>query len=210
MQQALTPIIGVLRNINRVIESAINPIATLLIALMLFTTVWGVFTRLTGISNSWTDKVMIILLPALAFAIAPVAYRRSANVSLDLLADSLSPRARNLHGVALHLFILLLLLVGLDLTLRKVGIDPGPLAGLILALTGLDLNEIRPFAMPMRIQVINVQWKYVYMIMPVSIAFMIMANLELLLRNVLYAIYPGLERPRAVRSVEDAESKLWD
>lgn len=210
MQQALTPIIGMLRNINRAIESVMNPIATVLIAAMLLTTVWGVFTRLTGISNAWTDKVMIIMLPTLAFVIAPVAYRRSANVSLDLLIDSLSPRGRNLHGLIIHLLILILLLVGLDLTLRKVGIDPGPLSALIAGVTGLDLSEIRPFAPPMRIPVINVQWKYVYMVMPVCIAFMILANIELLLRSLLYSVYPGLERPRPVRSVEDAEAKLWD
>lgn len=210
MKRVLASAIQALRNINRAIESVMNPIATVLIAAMLLTTVWGVFTRLTGISNSWTDKVMIIMLPMLAFIIAPVAYRRSANVSLDLLIDSLSPRTRNLHGLLLHLFILLLLLIGLDLTLRKVGVDPGPLSSIIHLITGLDLSEIRPFAAPMRIPVINVQWKYIYMVMPLCIALTIIANFELLLRSLLSLIDPRMERPRPVRSIEDAESKLWD
>ena len=58
---------------------------------MLVSVVWGVFTRLVGISAPWTEKVMLIMLPTLAFRVAPIAYRRSANVALDLLRDALPP-----------------------------------------------------------------------------------------------------------------------
>ncbi len=210
MTRLLGAVIQVLRNVNRVIETILTPIFMVLIALMLVSVVWGVAARLTGISAPWTDKVMLILLPTLAFAVAPVAYRRSANVSLDLMRDSLPPRIRNLHGLAMHLFILVLLLVGLDLTLRKVGIDPGPLSRLIHATIGIDLSEIRPFAAPIRIPVLNIEWGYVYMVMPACILMMIIGNIELLLRHVLAILDPDLKNARPVRSLEASESKLWD
>jgi len=210
MTRLLGAAIQILRNINRAIETILTPIFVALIALMLVSVVWGVAARLAGISASWTDKVMLILLPTLAFAVAPVAYRRSANVSLDLLRDALPPRIRNLHGLAMHLFILVLLLVGLDLTLRKVGIDPGPLSRLIDGTIGLDLSEIRPFAAPIRIPVLNIEWAYVYMVMPACILMMIVANIELLLRHVLAIFDPDLKNARPVRSLEASESKLWD
>ncbi len=210
MKTLLAGAIQALRNLNRAIEAVLGPVAMVLVVLMMISVVWGVFTRLVGISAPWTDKVMLILLPTLAFVVAPIAYRRSANVALDLLRDSLPPWARNLHGLVMHVAILVMLLIGLDLTLRKVGIDPGPLSALINAMTGLDLSVIRPFAPPMRIPVLNLEWRYVYQVMPFCIALMILGNIELLLRHVLAIFDPGLSLARPVRSLEDSESKLWD
>ncbi|MCB1372618.1 MAG: TRAP transporter small permease subunit [Rhodobacteraceae bacterium] len=210
MTRAMAGLIQVLRNINRAIESVLNPVAMVLMVMMLFSVVWGVFTRLAGISAPWTDKMMLILLPTLAFVVAPIAYRRSANVALDLLRDTLPPRARNLHGLAMHLAILVMLLIGLDLTLRKVGIDPAPLSALIEGMTGLDLSVVRPFAPPIRIPVLNIEWRYVYQVMPACITLMILGNFELILRHVLAIFDPDLSLARPVRSLEESESKLWD
>lgn len=210
MKRVLAGAIQLLRNANRAVETVLNPLMAVIMALMLISVVWGVFARLSGITASWPDKVMVILLPTLAFVVAPIAYRRSANVSLDLLRDSLSPRMRTIHGLAMHLAILVLLLVGLDLTLRKVGIDPGPLSVLIQAVTGLDLSVIRPFAAPIRIPVLNIEWRYVYQVMPACIALMILVNIEQLLRHVLALFDPHMALARPVRSVEEAESRLWD
>lgn len=210
MAQLLVVAVGYLRNVNRAVEFVLRPVAVLLIVTMLGSVVWGVLSRLLGISSPWTDSVMLIMLPALAFVVAPPAYRRSANVALDLLGDSLSPRARGVHGLALHLAILLLLLVGLDLTLRKVGIDPGALSGLIRAVCGLDLSEIRPFALPMRVPVLGIRWSSVYTVMPICIALMILANVELLLRQLLSLLEPGERRVPPIRDFEESASRLWE
>ena len=210
MRRVLGGAIGVLRNVNRAVETILKPVSIALMVLMLGAVVWGVTARLIGVSAPWTEKVMLIMLPALAFVVAPVAYRRSANVTLDLLRDALPPTARNVHGLLVHLAILALLLVGLDLTLRKVGIDPGPLSVLIDAVLGLDLSEIRPFAAPMRIPIIGIMWKHVYMVMPVCIALMILANVELLLRHVLALLDADTRLAGPVRTVEESESRLWD
>ena len=203
-------VIALLRNVNRAIETVLRPIATLLTVAMLVTVMWGVISRTTGISSPWTDSLMLIMLPSLAFVVAPIAYRRYANVTLDLLKDALPPRAAGVHGFLLNLAILLILLIGLDLTLRKVGIDPGPLSGFIQLVCGLDLTEIRPFAMPMRVPIIGIQWSSIYTVMPICIALMILANVELLLRDVLTIVGVDDERVRPIRSIDESSARLWD
>jgi len=210
MKGPLSIAIALLRNLNRAIETALRPIGAALVVAMLCTVVWGVIARLAGISSPWTDSGMLIMLPSLAFVIAPLAYRRSANVTLDLLKDSLPPRWASVHAVLMHLFILLILLIGLDLTLRKIGVDPGPLSRFIALVCGLNLSEIRPFAMPMRVPIIGIQWSTIYTIMPISIALMIAANLELLLRNLQAFLDPQATKARPIRSIEDSASRLWD
>jgi TRAP-type C4-dicarboxylate transport system permease small subunit len=146
------------------------------------------------------------LLPTLAFAVAPSAYRRGANVALDLLSGLLTPRMAHVHQLAMHAALLILLMVGLDLTLRKVGVDPAPLSAAINAMTGLDLSAIRPFRAPIKIPMLNIEWRSVYMVMPASVALMILANIELLLRHLLGVLDPAAHAARRVRSFEDVTS----
>ncbi len=203
---ALSAAIAALRALNRVIERALNPVIAALIAVMLAMVVLTVTARLTALNAPWTEKIQLILLPTLAFVVAPLAYRRGANVALDLLSGLLTPRMAHVHQLALHGAILVLLLVGLDLTLRKVGVDPAPLSAAINALTGLDLSAIRPFRAPIKIPMLNIEWRSVYMVMPASVALMILANLELLLRHLLGVIDPAAPSAQRVRSFEDVTS----
>jgi len=69
---------------------------------------------------------------------------------------------------------------------------------------------VRPFAPPIRIPVLNIEWRYVYQVMPACIALMILGNFELILRHVLAIFDPDLSLARPVRSLEESESKLWD
>lgn len=202
----LSAAIAALRALNRAIERALNPLIAVMIALMLAMVVLTVTARLTALNAPWTEKIQLILLPTLAFAVAPVAYRRGANVALDLLSALLTPRMAHVHQLALHVAILLLLLVGLDLTLRKVGVDPAPLSATINALTGLDLSAIRPFRAPIKIPMLNIEWRSVYMVMPASVALTILANVELILRHLLGVLDPGAPAARRVRSFEDVTS----
>ena len=206
MIAAISAAIAALRALNRAIERALNPVIAVLIALMLTMVVLTVTARLTALNAPWTEKIQLILLPTLAFAVAPLAYRRGANVALDLLSGLLTPRMAHVHQLAMHAGILLLLLVGLDLTLRKVGVDPAPLSAAINALTGLDLSAIRPFRAPIKIPMLNIEWRSVYMVMPASVALMILANAELLLRHLLGVLDPDAPSAQRVRSFEDVTS----
>lgn len=206
MTGAISAAIAALRLVNRAVERALNPVIAILIAVMLAMVVLTVTARLTALNAPWTEKIQLILLPTLAFAVAPVAYRRGANVALDLLSGLLTPRMAHVHQLAMHAGILVLLLVGLDLTLRKVGVDPAPLSAMINALTGLDLSAIRPFRAPIKIPMLNIEWRSVYMVMPASVALMILANIELLLRHLLGVMNPGAPAAQRVRSFEDVTS----
>ena len=202
MKPVLLPVILALRTVNRLIERVLNPVSALLTVAMLCTVVWTVVARLSGISAPWTEKVMLILLPVLAFTVAPVAYRRGANVALDLLRDAMPGRMRHVHSLGMHLVILVLLLVAFDLSLRKIGVNPAPLSAAIDAVTGLDLSEIRPFRARMKIPVIGIEWRTVFMVMPLGIGAMILANVELLARHALGIAHPHEPGVEPVRSFE--------
>ncbi len=206
----LSHAVGVLRLVNRAVEATLKPVIIVTMVAMLITVVWTVTARLSGISAPWTEKVMLILLPALAFLVAPIAYRRAANVALDMLHDVFPARLQRLHSLLIHILILGLLLISLDLTLRKIGLKWEGLTLLLDAVFGLDLNSIRPFKAKIRIPVLGLEWRYVFMVLPTCIALMVMVNVELLLRYTIGLFDPDNRLVRPVRSFEEVAVNLGD
>ena len=184
-----------LARVNRWIEAVLVPLCGLTIAAMLVVVCLTVAARLTGLSAPWTEKLILVLLPALAFLAAPVAYRRRANVALVMLPDALPPRAAMVLRLGVHLAVALILAIGLDLTLRKVGIDPGAWGRGLSALTGIDLTGIRPFRAPIKIPVLNIEWRWVYMVMPVMLSLTLLMVLEQILGTLDHLIAPTRAAP---------------
>lgn len=208
MVQLLSQGVALLRGINRSVEFVLRPVIIVVVVAMLATVVWTVVARLTGFSAPWTEKVMLILLPSLAFLVAPIAYRRAANVALDMLHDALPKALKSVHSLLLHIIILGILLVALDLSLRKVGLKWDGMTLMLDSIFGLDLNSIRPFKAKMRIPVIGIQWRHVFMVLPVCVTLMIIVNFELLLRYIIGLFDPDNRLVRPVRSFEDVSANV--
>ncbi len=179
------PLIYVLQQINLLVEYVLKPIVTLLMALMLATVVFAVFSRTTGIIAPWTEKVMLVLLPCLAFLVAPIAYRRAANVSLNFFQEMLPSSLQKLHQLLIHLLIGVILFIALDLSLRKIGINPQLLTELIDFVFGIDLSAIRPFKARIKIPILGIELKTVYTTIPICVFLMISVNFEMILRSFL-------------------------
>lgn len=208
MVQLLSQGVTLLRGINRSVEFVLRPVIIVVVVAMLVTVVWTVAARLTGFSAPWTEKVMLILLPSLAFLVAPIAYRRAANVALDMLHDALPKALKSVHSLLLHIIILGILLIALDLSLRKVGLKWDGMTLMLDSIFGLDLNSIRPFKAKMRIPVIGIQWRHVFMVLPVCLTLMIIVNFELLLRYIIGLFDPDNRLVRPVRSFEDVSANV--
>lgn len=206
MKSLLLLAISGLRRVNRAAEEVLKPIAWIGIAVMLITVVLSVFGRKTGISMPWTEKAFIVMLPISAFVVAPIAYRRAANVSLDFFHNLLGGRIARLHLLIIHLILMLLFLIGLDLTLRKVGVRFLPTEVFLDWLLGLDLASIRPFKARVMIPVLNIPWRTVYLAMPICMTLLLLANLELIFRYLLGLIDPTNKQVKPVRSFEEAEA----
>ena len=202
----LAGVILALRRLNLVVEAVIRPLAWVSMTLMLFAVLLTVVARETFLFLPWTDKVSLILLPVLAFIVAPVAYRRSENVALDLFLDVLPPKVARLHALLIHLCLAVVFLIGLDLTLRKIGLRFAPLEILIETVFRLDVSSIRPFKAPLRIPTIGLEWRYVYMVMPVSFALLLLANLEIVLRLILGLVRPNEPATTPVRTFDEAHA----
>lgn len=210
MVQLLSQGVALLRGINRSVEFVLRPVIIVVVVAMLATVVWTVVARLTGFSAPWTEKVMLILLPSLAFLVAPIAYRRAANVALDMLHDALPKALKSVHSLLLHIIILGILLIALDLSLRKVGLKWDGMTLMLDSIFGLDLNSIRPFKAKMRIPVIGIQWRHVFMVLPVCVTLMIIVNFELLLRYIIGLFDPDNRLVRPVRSFEDVSANVGE
>ncbi len=174
-----------LRWFNERTCSALERLCAVNVAGMLIVVVLAVFARKTGFVLSWTDKIFAILLPVLAFGIAPVAYRRSVNVALNSLRDRLPAALQTPYTLLLNVVLLFLLLSALDLSMRKAGFNPAALSAVLSWVIGVDLAEIRPSRARILIPILNLPWRYVYMTIPVCIALMVLVNIEYLLGCVL-------------------------
>lgn len=206
MRYGLLRAIHIMRSVNRGLEAVLKPVAWIGIAVMLLTVVLAVFSRLSGLSMPWTEKAFIVMLPMLAFVVAPIAYRRAANVSLDFLHDMLPPRVARLHSLMIHLTLTFIFLVSLDLTLRKVGVRFAPTEVVLDWVFGLDLSSIRPFRAKIKIPILNIEWRYVFMGMPACITLLLLANVELILRYVLGLLSPNDAMVRPIRTFEEADA----
>ncbi len=206
--KVMTSLIEGLRTVNRLIDFLFRNLAALVMVILLGTVLWAVFSRTVGIVAPWTDKVMLVFLPVLAFLVAPIAYRRGANVALDIVSDALPKRLQRLLSLAIHLFILLILLMALDLSLRKVGFRPTAIAAIIEGVAGVDLDVIRPFKAKIKIPVLGIEWRTVHFVMPVAFFTMILANIELLLRYAVGLADPDSKYVKPIRSFEDVASNV--
>lgn len=206
MMQVLVRAILVMRGINRAVEAVLKPIAWIGIAVMLLTVVLAVFSRLSGYSMPWTEKAFIVMLPMLAFVVAPIAYRRAANVSLDFLHDMLPDRIARLHSLIIHLTLAFVFLVSLDLTLRKVGVRFMPTELVLDWVFGFDLSSIRPFKARIKIPILGIEWRYVFMGMPACMVLLLLANIELILRYVLGLVSPNDTMVYPIRTFEEADA----
>ena len=174
---AIASLIDILSRINNTLAVGFRWLALSFLALMLSFIVLQVFCRKV-LNNSlfWPEDVSLMMMIWVAFAVAPIAYRNGSNVSLDMFVRWLRGRAWFLLSLAIHLLILLMLYVLISEALALIG-----------------RTRIRANSIPLSM-------KYVYMIMPIGFAAMILVALELGLRSVLGLVRPDdpLARPPAV------------
>lgn len=164
---ALYKPLAVLTAINLVLAKVFRNLAWVLLALMTGIVVLQVFFRyILNSSLGWSEDVSLMMMIWVAFAVAPIAYRTGANVALDTFSQFLHGRVGFLLQLLIHLLLLIMLAVLISEALALIG-----------------RSRIRANTVP-------VQMKYIYMIMPVSFAAMMIAGAELILR-----CFSGLVRP---------------
>lgn len=164
--------IELLARLNRGLAWVFRWLALSFLALMLSFIVVQVFCRKV-LNNSlfWPEDVSLMMMIWVAFAVAPIAYRNSANVSLDMLVRWLRGRPQFVLSLLIHLLVIAMVYVLLREALALIG-----------------RTQIRANSIPLSM-------KYVYMIMPIGFVAMLLVGAELGLRSLLGLIRP--EHPAA-------------
>lgn len=164
---ALKTLITGLATVNEKLAIIFRFIAWTFMALMTAFIVTQVICRY-GFNNSlfWPEDVSLMMMIWVAFAVAPIAYRIGANVALDTIM-------RLLHGRIVYMLYLIIhiLLLGMLVVLTIEAVE-------MIARSKIRANSI------------DLQMKYIYMIMPISFCAMIIVGLELGLRCILGLFYP--------------------
>lgn len=168
---ALTRAIRALAAINTEIGTVSKWLSLSLIAVMLAIMVVAVFFRyVLNSSLTWSEDVVLMMAIWMTFSLAPMAHRIGANVSLDTLVAPLKGRAHHILRILVNLLIILLL--GF-LVLETIGFVE----------RGFNI----------RANTVSVQMGWIYMILPVSFVAMILASIELILRDWVGILAPGDE-----------------
>ena len=116
----------------------------------------------------WTEEVAKTMMVWSAFLVAPLSYRTSANVSIDMFVDQLSQRTRAILHLLLNFLVIWIIVVFL---IESVGFFQ----------RGIN---IRAASLP-------IQMAWFYSIVPLSFAALFIVGVELVLRDVLSLFYPG-------------------
>lgn len=153
---------------NDLTESGCKHFGVLLVAVMTIMVLIQVFFRYV-LNNSfvWTEEVARFMMVWMTFIAAPVAYRKGANVSLDIV--------RNLFKGRLHAFIGIL-------------IEIAALATLCLFFyKSLGMFER---GINIRASSIEISMAYVYVSMPIGLLLTAIVNVEIILKDISLLINP--------------------
>ena len=99
--------------LNKLLEWAV----VILLCVMLFSVLWGVFTRyFFADQSSWTDELARFMLIWVSILGAAYISGKNAHIAIDLLSASMSLKAKLrmevLTGMVISLFVLVIFLVG--------------------------------------------------------------------------------------------------
>lgn len=166
--------IGALAAVNARIAQGGRAAAGGVLAAMLLVIMLQVVSRYVFNSSlSWTEELSKSLMVWGAFLVAPWALRTGANVGVDMFLEAMAPRVRFAVELAVSALVLWILFILFRESLGFVG-------------RGLQS----------RMATLPVTTGYVYMIMPVSLAAMMLAGVEVFLRQ-LGELLSGASDPAA-------------
>lgn len=177
---ALASLIDALARLNRALAALFRTLAWALLALMTLIVVLQVLFRY-GLNSSltWSEDVALMMMVWVAFAVAPIAYRQGSNVALDSLIKLIPGRAGFLLYLLMHILLAVTLLVLLSEALALIG-----------------RSRIRA-------NTVDVDMKYIYMIMPAAFVAMMAVALELAGRCIVGLTDPAAPRARMPSDTPD-------
>jgi TRAP-type C4-dicarboxylate transport system permease small subunit len=103
-----------LDSVHRVTVKVLGAFSSLVLAILVFDVLWGVFTRFVmGSQARWTEEVAIILLVWVSFLGAAIAYADNAHLGVDYVVEKFHPSIRELTHRIVHFTVLVFAVYGM-------------------------------------------------------------------------------------------------
>jgi TRAP-type C4-dicarboxylate transport system permease small subunit len=117
---------------------------------------------------AWTEEAAIFAMIWMTFLVAPIAYRTGGNVAIDVIRDLFKGRWQAVVQIVLNLLVVLLLIVLLRQSILYVGRGMGSVVASL-----------------------GIRSAWLYIIMPIGVAGMLLVGIEIVLRAVRGLIDPS-------------------
>lgn len=193
-------LIDAIARINRLVCNLGIVLACGLLLLMTSAVLLQVASREMRAPIGWTEEVALASMVWVAFLVGPWAYRNHQFTRIDVVVENLSLRKRAGLNVVIHIMEAVILIGAVYFSWRFF------LGGssVLPAITRLVRDILGPFLDPEVVNSIRVRNKYIYVILPVGFAALLMVTVEHFLRAVL-TVATGLEQ-RVGTDPADAEA----
>ena len=167
----LDAVIAGLSKINDWIGAVGKYLSLTLIGLMTLVIIVQVFFRYV-LNNAlpWSEEVARYMMIWMVFLVAPIAYRRGLNVAIEIFPGLFSPRWRAALMVVINVLVI------------------AALVRLLMESPGVLDRATRITA-----QTIPIEMVYIYVSMPIGLAAMVLAGVEIILRSVRDIVEPPVE-----------------
>ena len=150
-----------LKYINDVLQKITTILASALIGLMTLVILYMVYFRyIINDTPYWSEEVARCMMLWMTFCVLPISYRLGSNVSLEIILSKMKGKSLTLIEIFIHLLILTF----------------------IINFFYLSLNFVKS-GMMARAYSFDLQIGYIYLILPISFAFMFLVSIELLIKK---------------------------
>jgi TRAP-type C4-dicarboxylate transport system permease small subunit len=145
----------VLRSIKKILDSSLELLVMVVVAVLVADVLWQVFTRFVlKDPSTWTEELAIFMLIWVSLLGAAVALNRGAHLGIDYFVGKLSPRKRLYTEIFVFLCI-----SAFSLTVMVIG-------GIDLVSSTFKLEQLSP--------ALGVRVGYVYLAVPISGFFLVL------------------------------------
>jgi TRAP-type C4-dicarboxylate transport system permease small subunit len=153
---------NVFRRLNYWLIKALELVVILVTGFLVIVVVWGVFTRyVLGHQSPWTEELARMLLIWVSLLGASIGFIRSSHLGVDYFVGKLNQRWQVLGQLVVYLliafFAAVVLIYGGYRLVSSVLLNGQPSAAL------------------------NIQWGYVYLVVPISGVFIVIFSIEMFL-----------------------------
>lgn len=170
----MRPLIGLMSGINRALTNAGVFLACFFLVMMTVAVILQVVSREMRAPIGWTEEIALASMVWVAFLVGPWAYRHHQFTRIDVVLEALSLPRQALFNIFIHLFEAALMIGAIYYSWHFfIGGN-----SMLPQTTGLARAVAEPLLGSEAAQAVVIKNKYVYLILPLGFAGLLLVSIE--------------------------------